>query len=73
MLLVYVERPSCTTTSDEKRTVELYTSAADQGHAVAQFNLGCMYKHGQGVDKDEKHAVELYTLAADNTLIVVHK
>ena len=47
---------------DEKRAVELFTLAADQGHPKAQFNLGIMYDEGQGVDKDEKRAFEFYTL-----------
>lgn len=45
--------------------VELYTLASEQGDADSQYNLGCMYNDGQGVDKDEKQAVKLFTLAAD--------
>lgn len=41
---------------DEKRAVELFTITAEQGNAVAQYNLGVMYEHGRGVDKDEKRA-----------------
>lgn len=33
---------------DEKRAVKMYTLAADQGHASAQYNLGVMYEHGRG-------------------------
>ena len=32
--------------------------AAEQGHAEAQFNLGYMYAHGQGVKQDYFKAVE---------------
>ena len=38
---------------------------ADQGHAVAQFNLGIMYHIGEGVAKDEAQAVQWYRKAAD--------
>jgi len=38
---------------------------AEQGNAVAQFNLGVMYENGQGVTQDYKTAVKYYTLAAE--------
>lgn len=37
---------------------------AQQGHPVAQFNLGIKYDFGQGVEKDPEHAVRWYRLAA---------
>jgi hypothetical protein len=37
---------------------------AQQGHPVAQFNLGVKYDFGQGVQKDSEHAVRWYRLAA---------
>lgn len=37
---------------------------AQQGHPVAQFNLGVKYDFGQGVDKDPVQAVRWYRLAA---------
>ena len=33
-----------------------YEKAAEQGHALAQFNLGVMYFRGQGLAKDQKMA-----------------
>ncbi len=39
--------------------------AAEQGHARAQFNLGCMYDRGQGVPKDDCEAARLFKLSAD--------
>ncbi len=33
-----------------------YSTLAEQGNAVAQFNLGVLYLNGQGVQKDDKHA-----------------
>ncbi len=37
---------------------------AQQGHPIAQFNLGVKYDFGQGVEKDPAHAVRWYRLAA---------
>jgi TPR repeat protein len=38
--------------------------AAEQGEASAQFNLGVMYRQGQGVLQDDAEAVKWYRLAA---------
>ena len=38
---------------------------AEQGHDLAQFNLGSMYLNGQGVPQDDAEAVRWYRLAAD--------
>ena len=38
---------------------------ADQGHAIAQYNLGWMYANGEGVPEDDAEAVRWYRLAAD--------
>jgi TPR repeat protein len=37
--------------------VKGFRKAADQGHAVAQFNLGVMYNKGHGVEKNERETV----------------
>ena len=42
-----------------------YRKAADQGDAVAQFNLGSMYSKGQGVPQDYAQAVVWYRKAAE--------
>jgi len=42
-----------------------WTPLAEQGHALAQNNLGAMYEKGQGVSQDYKTAVKWYTLAAE--------
>lgn len=46
-----------------------YEKAANQGHAVAQFNLGEMYQYGQGVRIDLTTAKELYGKACDGGLL----
>ena len=38
---------------------------AEQGNADAQFNLGLMYRKGEGVLQDYKTAVKWYKLAAE--------
>ena len=43
----------------------LYQESAAQGDAGAQYNLGLMYKNGEGVLQDYLRAVEWYTKAAD--------
>lgn len=42
-----------------------YKALAEQGNAIAQFNLGIMYKKGRGVPKDYTKAVEWFRKAAD--------
>ena len=38
---------------------------AEQGHAVAQNNLGYMYEEGQGTSQDYKEALKWYKAAAE--------
>jgi TPR repeat protein len=38
---------------------------AEQGDAETQYNLGAMYKYGNGVLENDKTAVKWYTLAAE--------
>ena len=42
-----------------------WTPFAEQGDASAQFNLGLMYRRGEGVPQDNKTAVKWYRLAAE--------
>ena len=41
---------------------------AENGDADAQYNLGIMYRKGEGVPQDYKEAVRLYRLAAEQGL-----
>ena len=41
------------------------TPLAEQGDAVAQYNLGVLYRDGQGVPQDYKTAVKWTRLAAE--------
>jgi TPR repeat protein len=45
--------------------VRWYRKAAEQGFAMAQFNLATMYAEGVGVAKDEAEAMRWYRKAAE--------
>jgi TPR repeat protein len=45
--------------------VQWFRKAAEQGHAMAQFNLGVMYANGEGVPKDDAEAVKWFRKAAE--------
>jgi len=50
---------------DFTEAAKLYRKAAEQGHAYAQFRLGWVYAHGQGVPQDHSEAVTWYRKAAE--------
>ena len=50
---------------DFKMALTEWTPVAEQGFAEAQYNLGHMYRKGQGVSQNESTAVKWYTLAAE--------
>lgn len=50
---------------DYAEALKWFRLAAEQGHADAQFFLGYMYDHGQGVPENDAEAVNWYRLAAE--------
>ena len=50
---------------DYTEALQWFRSAADQGNADAQYNLGVMYDEGQGVPQDDTEALQWYRRAAD--------
>jgi TPR repeat protein len=50
---------------DFGRALAEWQPLAEQGHAQAQFRLGCLYTFGQGVPEDHEEAVRLYRMAAE--------
>jgi TPR repeat protein len=42
---------------------------AEQGNVVAQYNLGVMYRDGDGVPEDDAEAVRWFRLAAEQELL----
>jgi len=69
--LLIDDEPNVKTHSGEvnfKTAVKWYTLAAEQGHALAQHNLGVMYHNGLGVPQNHKTAFKWFTLAAEQGL-----
>ena len=50
---------------DDAEAVRWYREAAEQGHALAQYNLGGMYNSGRGVERDSVRSYMWMLLAAD--------
>ena len=48
-----------------KEVLRLWEKAADQGYALAQYNLGLMYHSGRCVEKNHKKAFEWFEKAAE--------
>jgi TPR repeat protein len=51
--------------SSTEKSVELYKKAAEKGHIVSIYELGCCYQYGKGIEKNEIKALELYKVAAE--------
>lgn len=47
-----------------KKAFEKYIEAANQGHPLAQYQLGSCYYFGRGTDKDKKKAFKYWELSA---------
>jgi len=54
-------------------TLAYYRSAANQGYALAQYNLGAMFEDGVGVKRNYKQAFDWYRKAADQNLSQAEK
>ena len=50
---------------DEVKAVELYTRAAERGHALSQYDLGFMLILGEGAEKDEAEGLSWMRRAAE--------
>lgn len=48
-----------------KKTFEQHQKEAEQGDAVAQYNLALSYYDGERVAKDEKQAIDWFKKAAE--------
>ena len=53
---------------DFQTALQEWRPLAEQGYASAQYNLGQMYRNGQGVPQDDAEAVKWYRLAAEQGL-----
>ncbi len=52
-------------TNPDQKAIVLYTKAADQGHADAQYELGFLYITGKGVEPDQQKGMEWIRKAAE--------
>ena len=50
---------------DYATALRLWRPLAEEGDALAQYNLGLMYGKGEGVPQDDAEAVKWYRLAAE--------
>ena len=50
---------------DDEKAVEWYQKAAEQGHAIAQYDLSWMYQHGRGVSPNSSEAFQWCRRAAE--------
>jgi TPR repeat protein len=57
--------PQLTGGGDYATALRMWRPLADQGSAIAQFNLGLMYENGQAVPRDYAAAANWYRKAAD--------
>ena len=56
---------SCFEAKNFESAVQYYSLAAEWGNAEAQYNLGCCYEKGDGVEKDLKETVEWFRKTAE--------
>ena len=54
---------------DHAAAVRWYRKAAEQGHAVGQYNLAGIYSNGLGVKQDHAEAVRWCRMAAEQGLV----
>ncbi|GES88055.1 kinase-like domain-containing protein [Rhizophagus clarus] len=52
---------------NKNKAFELYQTAAILGNIIAQYNLGCCYKYGKGVDKDYDKAFNIFKKSAEKS------
>jgi hypothetical protein len=70
MLILAVAWYNCNVlaTSSRKEGIKWFKLLAEQGHAGAQFNLGCIYKTGLGVPQNYKEAIKWFRLSAEQEM-----
>ena len=65
---VEAEVDSASKRKSEAQAVASFRKAAEQGDAIAQYNLGIAYTTGEGVGKDEFQAAAWFRKAAEQWL-----
>ncbi|MDX8410899.1 MAG: tetratricopeptide repeat protein [Mariprofundaceae bacterium] len=64
----YAEGMEAVLAKDYARALPILRSAAEAGHAKAQYSLGLRYILGQGAEKDEIKAAKWFRLASEQNL-----
>jgi len=64
----YAEGMKAVLAKDYARALPILRTAAEAGHAKAQYSLGLRYILGQGAEKDEIKAAKWFRLAAEQDL-----
>ena len=64
MLLVCAQALAHREEGDITQSARLFRPLAEQGNAMAQYNLGVLYATGQGVKRDYREAAKWYRRAA---------
>ena len=59
----YVEGLNAYKANDYKKAKEIFEKACDGNDALACYNLGLLYKKGQGVKQNSQHAKTLFNKA----------
>jgi len=63
-MAAYNEGVAAYNAGDYQKAIEKFQPLAEQGHAIAHYNLGLMYDDGQGVPQDYVQAHKWYNLSA---------
>jgi len=53
---------------DYGRALTYYRMAADQGYALAQYNLAVLFENGRSVGRDYRQAFDWFRKAADQNV-----
>ena len=62
------EAVSAYNAGDYQTALRMFKTLAEQGYPSAQFNLGLIYRNGEGVLQDDKEAVKQYRLAGEQDI-----
>ena len=63
-MAAYNEGVAAYNEGDYQKAIQKFQPLAEQGHAIAQYNLGLMYDDGQGVPQDYVQAHKWFNLSA---------
>ena len=65
LLTLYCACAGRSVSKDDETALQRLRTSAEQGDANAQYELGSMYRDGEGVPKDSAQALQWYSKAAE--------